>query len=129
MIGSICDGMGRTFTSSDTIKVLPVGALAFSMSDREYVGNKVPVVMDKLFNPDGGMIEWSVQKEGATYSMDLSTLNNDGGTLSLFDEGTYIITAIVRDDTGNLADGFANITTTNTAPVITSFTTNASRTM
>ena len=218
LIATIRDGLGRTFTASDTIKVLPVGALAFSMSEREYVGNKVPVVMDKLFNPDGSTITWSVQKDGAAYQMDLSTLDNDGGTvtfhevgeytltatlsdsngktatasqsitiiykaklqvtapasihigkkfnvgisgagsldvswgvkqgskpvtldsntgflsndggtLALFNEGTYTITATVRDDAGNLTSAFANITVTNTAPVITNFTANATRTM
>ena len=29
------------------------------MADMEYVGNRVPVVMDKLFNPDGAVIAWS----------------------------------------------------------------------
>ena len=218
LIGTLRDGLGRTFTASDTITVLPVGFLQFSMADMEYVGNRVPVVMDKLFNPDGAKITWSAQKDGAACLIDLSTLDNDGGTvifpepgeytltatlrdsngktatasqsitiifkaaltvtapdsihigtkfpvgisgagslpvswgvklggrpvtldsntgflsndggtLAMFSEGTYTITATVRDDAGNLTSGFANITVTNTAPVIESFTANATRNM
>ena len=218
LIGTLRDGLGRTFTASDTITVLPVGFLQFSMADMEYVGNRVPVVMDKLFNPDGAKITWSAQKDGAACLIDLSTLDNDGGTvifpepgeytltatlrdsngktatasqsitiifkaaltvtapdsihigtkfpvgisgagslpvswgvklggrpvtldsntgflsndggdLALYAEGTYTITATVRDDAGNLTSAFANITVTNTAPVIESFTANATRNM
>lgn len=218
LIGTLRDGLGRTFTASDTITVLPVGSLQFSMADMEYVGNRVPVVMDKLFNPDGSTITWSAQKDGAACIIDLSALDNDGGTvifpepgeytltatlrdsngktatasqsitiifkaaltitapdsihigtkfpvgisgagslpvswgvklggrpvtldsntgflsndggdLALFAEGTYTITATVRDDAGNLTSAFANITVTNTAPVIESFTANATRNM
>ena len=218
LIGTLRDGLGRTFTASDTITVLPVGSLQFSMADMEYVGNRVPVVMDKLFNPDGSTIAWSAQKEGAACLIDLSSLDNDGGTvifpepgeytltatlrdsngktatasqsitiifkaaltvtapdsihigtkfpvgisgagsmevswgvklggrpvtldsntgflsndggdLALYAEGTYTITATVRDDAGNLTSAFANITVTNTAPVIESFTANATRNM
>ena len=56
-------------------------------------------------------------------------LSNDGGDLALYAEGTYTITATVRDDAGNLTSAFANITVTNTAPVIESFTANATRNM
>lgn len=218
LIGTLRDGLGRTFTASDTITVLPVGSLQFSMADMEYVGNRVPVVMDKLFNPDGSTVTWSAQKDGAACLIDLSNLDNDGGTvifpepgeytltatlrdsngktatasqsitiifkaaltvtapdsihigtkfpvgisgagslpvswgvklggrpvtldsntgflsndggmLAMFEEGTYTITATVRDDAGNLTSGFANITVTNTAPVIESFTANATRNM
>ena len=218
LIGTLRDGLGRTFTASDTITVLPVGFLQFSMADMEYVGNRVPVVMDKFFNPDGAVITWSAQKDGAACIIDLSNLDNDGGTvifpepgeytltatlrdsngktatasqsitiifkaaltvtapdsihigtkfpvgisgagslpvswgvklggrpvtldsntgflsndggtLAMFSEGTYTITATVRDDAGNLTSGFANITVTNTAPIIESFTANATRNM
>lgn len=129
LIGTLRDGLGRTFTASDTITVLPVGSLQFSMADMEYVGNRVPVVMDKLFNPDGAKITWSAQKDGAACLIDLSTLDNDGGDLALYAEGTYTITATVRDDAGNLTSAFANITVTNTALVIESFTANATRNM
>ncbi len=218
LIGTLRDGLGRTFTASDTITVLPVGSLQFSIAEMEYVGNRVPVVMDKLFNPDGATITWSAQKDGVACIIDLSTLDNDGGTvifpepgeytltatlrdsngktatasqsitiifkaaltvtapdsihigtkfpvgisgagslpvswgvklggrpvtldsntgflsndggmLALFSEGTYTITATVRDDAGNLTSGFANITVTNTAPIIESFTANATRNM
>lgn len=218
LIGTLRDGLGRTFTASDTITVLPVGSLQFSMADMEYVGNRVPVVIDKLFNPDGAIITWSAQKDGAACIIDLSNLDNDSGTvifpepgeytltatlrdsngktatasqsitiifkaaltvtapdsihigtkfpvgisgagslpvswgvklggrpvtldsntgflsndggdLALYAEGTYTITATVRDDAGNLTSAFANITVTNTAPVIESFTANATRNM
>lgn len=218
LIGTLRDGLGRTFTASDTITVLPVSSLQFSMSEMEYVGNRVPVVMDKLFNPDGSTITWSAEKDGAAYILDLSDLGNDGGAvvfpepgeytltatlrdgngktatasqsitivfkaalsvtapdsihigtrfpvgisgagsldvswgvklgsrpvtldsntgflsndggdLALFEEGTYTITATVRDDAGNLTSAFARVTVTNTAPVIESFTADATRTM
>ncbi|WP_300447420.1 S-layer homology domain-containing protein [uncultured Oscillibacter sp.] len=218
LIGTLRDGLGRTFTASDTITVLPVGSLQFSMADMEYVGNRVPVVMDKLFNPDGATITWSAQKDGAACIIDLSTLDNgggtvifpepgeytltatlrdlggktatasqsitiifkaaltvtapdsihigtkfpvgisgagsldvswgvklggrpvtldsntgflsnDGGNLALYAEGTYTITATVRDDAGNLTSGFVHIIVTNTAPVIERFTANATRNM
>ena len=218
LIGTLRDGLGRTFTASDTITVLPVGSLQFSMSDMEYVGNRVPVVMDQLFNPEGGTITWSAEKDGTACILDLSNLGNDGGTvvfpepgeytltatlrdsngktatasqsitivfkaalavtapdfihigtafpvgvsgagsldvswgvkfggkpvtldsntgflsndggeLSFFEEGTYTITATVRDDAGNLTSAFTTITVTNTAPVIDSFTANATRNM
>lgn len=218
LTGTLRDGLGRTFTASDTITVLPVGSLQFSMADMEYAGSRVPVVMDQLFNPDGSTVTWFAQKDGAACLIDLSSLcndggtvifpepgeytltatlrdsngktatasqtitiifkaaltvttpdsihigtkfpveisgagsldvswgvklggrpvtldsntgflSNDGGTLALYDEGTYTITATVRDDAGNLTSAFANITVTNTAPVIERFTANATRNM
>ena len=46
LIGTMTDGLGRQFSASDTIRVLPVGGLSFSISGMEYVGNEVPVIMD-----------------------------------------------------------------------------------
>uniref|UniRef100_UPI0025D9B8E3 S-layer homology domain-containing protein n=2 Tax=uncultured Oscillibacter sp. TaxID=876091 RepID=UPI0025D9B8E3 len=91
LIGTLRDGLGRTFTASDTITVLPVGSLQFSMADMEYVGNRVPVVMDKLFNPDGAIITWSAQKDGAACIIDLSNLDNDGGTVIFPEPGEYTL--------------------------------------
>ena len=76
-------------------------------------------------------VSWGVKLGGRPVTLDSNTgfLSNDGGTLAMFSEGTYTITATVRDDAGNLTSGFANITVTNTAPVIESFTANATRNM
>ena len=98
------------FTASDTITVLPVGSLQFSMADMEYVGNRVPVVMDKLFNPDGAKITWSAQKDGAACLIDLSTLDNDGGTVIFPEPGEYTLTATLRDSNGKTATASQSIT-------------------
>ena len=110
LVGTLRDGLGRTFTASDTITVLPVGSLQFSMADMEYVGNRVPVVMDKLFNPDGAKITWSAQKDGAACLIDLSTLDNDGGTVIFPEPGEYTLTATLRDSNGKTATASQSIT-------------------
>ena len=110
LIGTLRDGLGRTFTASDTITVLPVGSLQFSMADMEYVGNRVPVVMDKLFNPDGAKITWSAQKDGAACIINLSNLDNDGGTVLFPAPGEYTLTATLRDSNGKTATASQSIT-------------------
>ncbi len=110
LIGKLTDGLGRTFVSSDTITVLPVGTLAFTMAGMEYAGNRVPVVMDKLFNPDGSTVIWSAQKDGAACILDLSALDNDGGTVIFPEPGEYTLTATLRDSNGKTATASQNIT-------------------
>jgi len=74
-------------------------------------------------------VSWGVKFGGRPVTLDSNTgfLSNDGGTLALFDEGTYTFTATVRDDADNLTSAFARVTVTNSAPVIDSFTAEATR--
>ena len=100
LIGTMTDGLGREFSASDTIEVLPVGGLSFSISDMEYVGNEVPVIMDSLVNPSGADVQWSVEKDGSSYAMDLSMLNNSGGKIVFPEVGTYTLIATLDDGSG-----------------------------
>lgn len=110
LIGTLRDGLGRAFTSSDTITVLPVANLHFTMSDMEYVGNRVPVVMDKIYNPGGNQVEWSAEKDGVAYVLDLSNLNNSGGIVVFPEPGEYTLTATLRDKNGKVATASDSIT-------------------
>ena len=109
LIGTMTDGLGRQFSASDTIRVLPVGGLSFSISGMEYVGNEVPVIMDSLVNPTGANIQWSVEKDGATYAMDLSGLNNDGGKVVFPEVGSYTLIATLDDGSGTPSVAKQNI--------------------
>ncbi len=94
------DGLGREFSDSDTFEVLPVGGLSFSLSEMEYVGNEVPVIMDTLVNPGNADVQWSVEKDGSSYAMDLSMLNNSGGKVVFPEVGTYTLIATLDDGSG-----------------------------
>lgn len=100
LIGTMTDGLGREFSDSDTIEVLPVGGLSFSLSEMEYVGNEVPVIMDTLVNPGNADVQWSVEKDGSSYAMDLSMLNNSGGKVVFPEVGTYTLIATLDDGSG-----------------------------
>lgn len=54
-------------------------------------------------------------------------LTGTAGTLTLFETGTYTITATAIDDAGNPHTAFATVTVTNTAPSVDSFTADATR--
>ncbi len=101
LIGTMTDGLGRTFSDSDFITVLPVGSLSFSMSSMEYVGNQVTVIMDSIVNPTNADVQWSVEKDGNAYAMSLPGLNNNGGVVTFTEVGSYTLIATLDDGSGS----------------------------
>ena len=122
------DSNGKTATVSQNITIIFKAALTVTAPESVHIGSKFPVGISGAGSLE---VSWGVKKGGKPVILDSNTgfLSNDGGILSLYEEGTYTITATVRDDAGNLTSGFANVTVTNTAPVIESFTANATREM
>lgn len=100
LIGTMTDGLGRTFFDSDVIEVLPVGGLSFSISGMEYVGNDVPVIMDSIDNPLNADVQWSVEKDGSAFAMDVSSLGNNGGLIRFPEVGNYTLIATLDDGSG-----------------------------
>lgn len=117
LTATLRDSNGKTATASQSITIIFKAALTVTAPDSIHIGTKFPVGISGA----GSLpVSWGVKLGGRPVTLDSNTgfLSNDGGTLALYAEGTYTITATVRDDAGNLTSGFTNITVTNTAPVI-----------
>ena len=51
-------------------------------------------------NPGNADVQWSVEKDGSSYAMDLSMLNNSGGKVVFPEVGTYTLIATLDDGSG-----------------------------
>ena len=74
-------------------------------------------------------VKWGVKMGNVPVELDGNTgsLTGTAGQLTLFNVGTYTITATTVDDAGNPHTAFATVDVTNMAPRIDSFTAEATR--
>ena len=116
------DAHGREFPSEPVaIKVIPNLSLSLTAdTDKLHkdeaaaisltVEHGTPSTVQWALTHDGEGVPVSLDDNGGKLDSNTGFLSNDGGMLALFSEGTYTITATVRDDAGNLTSGFTNIT-------------------
>ena len=90
----------NTDTCEQTVKVIPVADLGFSLPQYAHTDSTTPVKL--LFeNGEGGNVSWSMTKDDQPYEMP-DGFNNEGGSLALPETGTYTLTASYTDAAGKI---------------------------
>ena len=115
LTASLTDYLGRRYIHSESIHILPVIQYSFTMPQSVHYGTVFTVTARDVQNLGSNDVIWTLQKDGepAQYT---GTLVADGGTISIYDTGTFTLTAVITDSTGRVTTHSENITITNTAP-------------
>ena len=102
LTATVTDTTGRTFETSSSVTVYPVGAVGFYLP--EIVHTDEAVAVEATFtNIDTATAEWTLTRNGVAASrgdyVD-GTLTNDGGSIRFTQKGEYVLTASFTDGAG-----------------------------
>lgn len=127
LTATMTDLLGRTYSHSEDITIMPIVEYAFTMPTEVRYGKTFDVSITKSEHTENANIKWSLSKnaEPITYT---GTLNKDGGTIAIRDLGSFVLTAVLTDELGRETICEQSITVTNTAPTVDSLTVTPSRT-
>jgi hypothetical protein len=126
LIATLDDGSGTPSVAKRTIQIIYKADLAVNAPATVHIGD----AFDVSLSGSGALdVKWGVKLGNQPVELDGNTglLTGTAGTLTLYETGTYTITATTIDDAGNPHTAFANVSVTNTAPSIDSFTAEATR--
>lgn len=126
LIATLDDGSGTPSVAKRTIQIIYKADLAVNAPATVHIGD----AFDVRLSGSGALdVKWGVKLGNQPVELDGNTglLTGTAGTLTLYETGTYTITATTVDDAGNQHTAFANVSVTNTAPSIDSFTAEATR--
>ncbi len=115
LTASMTDYLKRSYSHSESIRILPVVQYAFTMPQSVHYGTEFNVVPKDVQHIGSYSVVWTLQKEGSTASYQ-GTLGNEGGKIAVSDIGEFTLTASVTDSAGRVASHSESITVTNTAP-------------
>lgn len=120
------DVLGRSFTSSGSTAVLPVVDIFVSAPAQVHIGAPIDIETS-IQNLGSSEVIWTLSKNGESKTL-ITTLGNDGGSITLGAVGSYALTATVTDAAGR--EFFENTVfeITNTAPDMPSLTVTPTRT-
>ncbi len=128
LTASLTDYLGRSYTNSESIRILPVIQYAFTIPQAVHYGTEFTVGARDVRNFGTNVVVWALLKDGepAQYA---GTLGADGGTISIHDTGTFTMTAAITDSAGRVTSHSDSITVTNTAPNAPTVTAEQTRTV
>ncbi len=115
LTATMTDYLKRSYSHSESIRILPVVQYAFTMPQTVHYGTEFEVAAKDVRHLGSYTVAWTLQKDENTASYQ-GTLGNDGGKISIRDTGTFTLTASVTDSKGRVTTHSENITVTNTAP-------------
>lgn len=115
LTASMTDYLKRSYSHSESIRILPVVQYVFTMPQTVHYGTEFDVVPKDVQHIGSYSVVWTLQKEGSTASYQ-GTLDNEGGKIAVSDIGDFTLTASVTDSAGRVASYSESITVTNTAP-------------
>ncbi len=102
LTATVTDAAGRTFETSSSVTVYPVGAVGFYLP--EIVHTDEAVAVEATFtNIDTATAEWTLTRNGAAATLGDyvdGTLTNDGGSIRFTQKGEYVLTASFADGAG-----------------------------
>lgn len=102
LTATVTDATGRTFETSSSVTVYPVGAVGFYLP--EIVHTDEAVAVEATFtNIDTAMAEWTLTRNGVVATLGDyvdGTLTNDGGSIRFTQKGEYVLTASFTDGAG-----------------------------
>lgn len=115
LTATMTDYLKRSYSHSESIRILPVVQYAFTMPQTVHYGTEFEVAAKEVQHLSSYAVAWTLEKDGnpAQYR---GTLGNDGGKIAIRDTGTFTLTASVTDSEGRVTTHSENITVTNTAP-------------
>ena len=115
LTATMTDYLKRSYSHSESIRILPVVQYAFTMPQTVHYGTEFEVAAKDVQHLGSYAVAWTLQKDGnpAQYQ---GTLGNDGGKIAIRDTGAFTLTASVTDSEGRVTSHSENITVTNTAP-------------
>lgn len=102
LTGAITDQTGRTFLTSRTTTIYPVGTIGFYMPEITHTDKEVHVE-SKFENLGDATIQWLLTKNDEAvdlYSVVEGQLNNSGGTIRFKEKGEYVLKAAFSDPAG-----------------------------
>lgn len=127
LTAKMTDLLGRSYSHSESITIMPIAEYAFTMLDSVHYGKPVEVKISKSLHTEKAEIQWTLTKNGEPSSY-VGELSKNGGTIEIHDTGDFVLTAVATDSLGRVCSYSQNITVINTAPTIDSFTVNPTRT-
>lgn len=115
LTAAMTDYLKRSYSHSESIRILPVVQYAFTMPQAVHYGTEFEVAAKDVLHLGSYSVVWTLQKDGnpAQYQ---GTLGNDGGKIAIRDTGEFTLTASVTDSEGRVTTHSERITVTNTAP-------------
>lgn len=115
LTATMTDYLKRSYSHSESIRILPVVQYAFAMPQTIHYGTEFEVAAKEVQHLGSYSVVWTLEKDGnpAQYQ---GTLGNDGGKIAIHDTGTFTLTASVTDSEGRVTTHSESITVTNTAP-------------
>ncbi|WMI82409.1 S-layer homology domain-containing protein [Anaerotignum sp. MB30-C6] len=121
------DFLGRKYSHSESITILPVLDFGFIMPNEIHYGMEFDVKVNKSEHIQNAKVTWMLSKNGAPVSY-TGVLTDEGGSISISDTGEFALTSVATDRLGRESRCTQKITVTNTAPQIFEFTVTPTRT-
>jgi len=112
LTASITDDTGRVFTHSESTRVYPVAGISIYLSEASHT-DKTLDVKTVLTESDGLSVTWNLAKNGeAAVLADEAegSLTDEGGTIRFKDNGVYMLTGTLTDETGRAFEASKTIT-------------------
>ncbi|MBP3038479.1 S-layer homology domain-containing protein [Bacillaceae bacterium Marseille-Q3522] len=115
LTATMTDYLKRSYSHSESIRILPVVQYAFIMPQTVHYGTEFEVAAKDVQYLGSYAVAWTLEKDGnpAQYQ---GTIGNDGGKIAISDTGAFTLTASVTDSEGRVTTHSERITVTNTAP-------------
>ena len=115
LTADMTDYLKRSYSHSESIRILPVVQYAFTMPQTVHYGAEFAITAQDVQHIGGYAVVWTLQKDGNAASYQ-GMLDNDGGRISIRDTGSFTLTASVTDSAGRVTSHSESVTVTNTAP-------------
>lgn len=115
LTGTMTDYLGREFSHSEEITVMPFVEFSFSVPNSIHYGADFEVTIDNILHADMYDVNWVLNDKNGVVTFD-GSLGNSGGTMAIGQLGTFTLTATITDKEGRLFDHSENIEVLNTAP-------------
>ena len=127
LTASMTDYLKRSYSHSETLRILPVVQYSFSMPQTIHYGTEFAVAAKDVQFLGSNAVVWTLEQDGepAQYT---GTLDADGGRISIYDTSTFTLTATITDSAGRVTIHSDSITVTNTAPNAPTLTVEPTRT-
>lgn len=128
LTASMTDYLARSFSHSETIRILPVVQYGFSMPQTIHFGTEFEVAAKDVQNLGSNTVIWTLQKSGEPVQY-TGTLGIDGGRISIHETGSFTLTASIIDSAGRVTSHSESIDVINTAPNAPSLAVELTRTV
>lgn len=115
LTGTMTDYLGREFSHSEEITVMPFVEFSFSVPNSIHYGADFEVTIDNTLHSDRYDVNWVLNDKNGVVTFE-GSLGNSGGTMAIDKLGTFTLTANITDKDGRLFAHSENIEVLNTAP-------------